>query len=250
MLFDIIRSYMKEKFLEYKNKKISSLIFNLKEKLSFSNKDNRERKTIGSQKNLYMIGHGEDMMSPYDYRRSELDPAYAIEILNPLIQKTKRVSQNPYILDLGAGKGEEGDYMGSKGVTTIKADISKIGLDKQKNAIQLTSWRLPFKNSSFYGVHSKDMITHIPPEFRSILFSEINRVTKNGGTIILCGAEETQKILNQHETSIHHLVKLIKTEGFVIENKKEWYASKNYKDWYSSRRPRFILELKKPENIH
>lgn len=207
--------------------------------------DIKEKGIISAQMQLYGKGEWQKAMDLFDYRKSELDPSYGLQVLNPFIEKTKRNNPNPCILDLGAGVGEAGAYMKSKGVNIIKADISRIGLKGKGNATQALAWTLPFANKAFDGIHSKDMMTHIPPQFRPKLFYELNRVTKPEGRITVCSVNQEGRDLFQYPTIKEDLIRFAGWYGFSIENSYEWKPNGAYKDWYKSRAARFVLELKK-----
>lgn len=217
----------------------------MSEKLPFD-----EKITIRHQMNLYIAGKPLDKRSIYDYKCSELNPLYTTQVLDPFIKHMKRDNTKPLVLDLGTGKGEEGTYMDSREIRTIKADISKAGLKDIKNSIQTVAWRLPFHNAFFDGIHSKDMITHIPPEYRPKLFSELNRITKPGGIVLLCFVNESENGNNQFQTSIKGLELSAQQIGFTIHDKQVWRPSNEYKDWYENKNPRFILKLKNKPMTH
>lgn len=204
-----------------------------------------EKKIIIEQMNIYKIGGREDEKYLYDYRKAYLSPSYETQVLDPFIQKIKLNNDKPCVLDLGSGTGETSDFIETNGIRTIKADISHSGLKGQNDAVQLSAWRLPFPDDAFDGIHSKDMITHIPPQFREKLFSELSRIIKLEGTLLLCSVNETLEGLSQYPTSRKELIKRAKKNGFTLENTKTWQPEVGDKDWYSTKRPRFVLELKK-----
>lgn len=203
-----------------------------------------ELEIINEQKHVYKIGKFQEI-DIYDYRRSELQPPYIKEVLDPFIKQSKNGSIMPSILDLGAGIGLESAYMRSKDIKITEADISKVGLKAQNDAIQAVAWRLPFPDEFFNGVHSKDMITHVPPEFRQDMFFELNRVTKPGGIVLICSINEQKRGFHQYPTSSKNLVEMSKKNGFVTEYIKEWKPSPNFNDWYHVIQPRIVLEFKK-----
>ena len=194
---------------------------------------------------LYGTGERQGRMSQFDYRKSELDPTYTLQILDPFIGKIKRGNLIPRVLDLGAGEGEAGVYMGSKAVNIVKADISRNGLKGECDATQAVAWKLPFPNKTFDGIHSKDMLTHIPTEFRPRLFYELNRVTKPTGRITICSVNQEDGDHFQYPVIKDDLICYAGLYGFSIENSFEWNPNHMYKDWYKSIIPRFVLELKK-----
>lgn len=205
-----------------------------------------EKKIISDQMKLYKMGKGENKIYLYDYGRSQLHPTYTSQVLDPFIQKIKKNNITPCALDLGAGRGETSAYLETKGIKMIKADISQVGLRWQKDAVQAMAWKLPFTENSFDGIHSKDMMTHIPPEFREKMFSELNRITKPEGIVTLCSADEQEAELGQYPTSKNNLVEIAEKNGFTLVNTKKWHPAKDLKDWYSTKRTRFVLELRKP----
>jgi len=228
--------------------KLVNVLRSVQKKLSrFGNesKEDYERRIAGTQRKIYGMGKEKHWRQSFNYDRSEFDPTYGSRVLEPFMERLRRNNNTPLVLDLGAGKGETSVYMEDKGMKTVKVDISNSGLTGQENAVQASSWALPFSDDSVDGVHSKDMVTYIPPKFRNRLLLELNRVLKPGGVILLCSAEETGVASYQYPTFKEGLIKLAEEQGFTVDNTKEWRPSSKFKDWYFNRRPRFVLELRK-----
>ena len=229
-------------------KKLVNVLRYVQEILSKFGKESEagyEKLTIGKQMKIYGMGKEKHWWQLFNYDKSEFDPTYGSQVLDPFIKRLGLNNNTPLVLDLGAGKAASSVYMETKGMKTIKADISNSGLTGQKNTVQATSWALPFSDDSFDGIHSKDMITHIPFRFRNKLFSELYRVMKPGGVVLLCSANQESLADYQYPTSKKGLIKLAEEHGFTVENTEEWRPSSKFKDWYSTRRPRFVLELRK-----
>lgn len=206
-----------------------------------------ERDVIAKQIGLYGMGI-DHRPSAFNYDRAEFTPDYRTKILLPFIRRLKKKVVTPQVLDLGAGKGEASFHMAINGAKTVKLDISNSGLIGNRNAVQSTAWRLPFSDGSFDGIHTKDMMTHIPPEFRQILFSELYRVTKPKGEVLIFTAEELSgpaAMRHQYQTTQAELIELAEKQGFVLEGTRRWIPTSDTKDWYIEQKPRIALQLRK-----
>jgi len=131
--------------------------------------DDYERKITKSQSKVYGMKR-KHWWQYFKYDMAELDPTYGSEVLEPFLGKLLQRGQKPRVLDLGSGKGEASVYMNTKGVNTTEVDISLVGLRGQEKAVQASAWRLPFSDESIDGIHSKDMVTHIPERLRGRFF--------------------------------------------------------------------------------
>lgn len=215
-------------------------------KLANESEEDYEGSIIATQMHVYGMGRRKGFQGNYNYHQAELDPTYSSQVLEPFMERLRRNNKTPLVLDLGAGKGEASDYIEANGMKTVRVDISNSGLRGQRNAVQASSWKLPFSNGSVDGIHSKDMVTHIPPIFRDELFSELNRVMKPGGVVLLCSAEITRGNHYQYPTFKEDFINLAEKQGFTVRDTQEWNRSRQFKDWYTNM-PRFVLVLRKQE---
>lgn len=100
----------------------------------------------------------------------------------------KDTFSDPVVLDLASGTGGAADYLESEfGMQAVRLDISGYALDLSKGKrVRAIAQNLPFKDSSFEGIHMKDAIVHI--ENKDHIFGEIARVLKPNGMAILTSA--------------------------------------------------------------
>lgn len=208
----------------------------------------RESKAIEQQMGVY---GNRTLLRPsssrFDYKRAELNPSYVFEVLKPFVTDLKPVGENPVILDLGSGKGEEAVVMEKMGLEVIRVDLSQKALKGQENAVLAAGWRLPFKDSCFHGIHCKDMISHVPEDFRDMFLSECCRVLKFRGKMLICGVEAIgDKLSHQYPVYKRSLERLAVRQGLEEVQIKNWQPAEGYKDWYLQGTNRFILELEKP----
>lgn len=204
-----------------------------------------ENDIVAIQKKLYGMGPERRGTRLFNYDTTQLQPTYKLKVLNPFIESLG--AKPVWVLELGAGKGEAALYMANMGLNVVSTDISDEGLKWKRLSVMATAWRLPFKDSSFEGVHSKDMITHIPYALRDKLFSELYRVTKPSGLVLICSAEIESESLYQYPTDETSLIKLGRRSNFRVEGRKIWVPERGLSDWYFYPKPipRFVLELRK-----
>lgn len=98
-----------------------------------------------------------------------------------------RLSKKNRILDIGCGNGF---FLGiADNNNTIGIDANYINLSQARNysnkVIQGNILNLPFFDASFDGINCSHVIEHFGPDDAYKLLSEMNRVLKIGGTIIL-----------------------------------------------------------------
>lgn len=204
-----------------------------------------EKRMARSQGKLYGMGKGRRFIPMFNYDRVKLDPSYISEVIKPFAAKLKQTNGLPIILDLGAGKGDIGIIMKEMGLGCVNLDISSSGLVGKENSVVATSWNLPFPDNTFDGIHTKDMVTHIPRRLRSKFFSELYRVMKPEGIALICSASSIINDIGQYRVNQEELHGLAENVGFNETGVSAWKPGKKTKDWYLFREKRFILELKK-----
>lgn len=199
---------------------------------------------VEAQKNVY---GGRN--SALGYLHPSLLPSYRDQVLDPFLNNIPK-GDGSLVLDVGAGRGAESNYMEAKGVgKSIRLDISPYGLKGQAGAVVGTSWLLPFQNEVFSGVHMKDVITHVRPEYRPKLFSEIFRVLKSGGVSLIAGVTQYFPARYQYPTFSGDLEEQAKEKGLNILRIGKWSPNRlrdGDRDWYPvSNVERFVIELGK-----
>ncbi len=200
---------------------------------------------IQKNKNLYnKLGRRNNK---FDYGNVHIDPSYIENVLQSFVLK---LPLNPKILDVGCGIGEEADELEELGAKTVRLDISKLALSTQKseNRIQASSWHLPFKNKSFNAVHCKDSYSHIPNELRSNFFSELERVIKPKGKILIVSTDYSYGPEYQYPTTLLELELAASFCGLSIMSCKKWVTGNHENDWYQlckEKQPRYVVTLKK-----
>lgn len=203
-----------------------------------------EKEVIVTQKGLYGMGPTNRYGHYFNYDIAQITPGYKSQVLDPFI-KSLSGEEPLLVLELGSGKGEANQYMGRFGIKVVGLDLCTAGLKGQRNPVVATAWKLPFIEDSFDGIYSKDMMTHIPTGFRGKLFSELQRVIKPDGVVLICSAKQRDIIDYQYPTSAANLIILAKYFGFKLKGIKRWRPERDFNDWYRSRRSRFVLELRK-----
>jgi len=90
------------------------------------------------------------------------------------------------ILDLGCGGGEF-VLLDKKRITGIDSNRKSVLHAKKKGlkAVLGNVKKLPFKDSSYEGVHCSHVIEHLYPADAYLMLSEVARVLKKGGVFVL-----------------------------------------------------------------
>lgn len=104
------------------------------------------------------------------------------------------IKKNKKILDLGCGNGEVSEKMEKLGAKVYGIDYSKdaismakkMGLKAQFKTGKISD--LPYPDNFFDGVISLDVFEHVYPVELSAALTEIKRVTKDGGRIVVATA--------------------------------------------------------------
>lgn len=129
-----------------------------------------------------------DRYSTDAYKNVRTDPEYNNRILYPFGNLIRRASGSPVILDLASGKGEAADFLErSFSMSVVRGDLSLEGLSLGRNSrVRALADCLPFASESFDGIHMKDALVHMHDT--NLLFSEISRVLKPAGKMLLVSA--------------------------------------------------------------
>lgn len=112
------------------------------------------------------------------------DSALRYQVVVDLIEKSK-YAKHP-ILEVGSGGGGISDFFYGR-VIGIDTDFSKTKTEGNPNMkhIKGSIFKLPLGSESFYNVVCLDTLEHINYQKRGKAISELVRVTKKGGIIIL-----------------------------------------------------------------
>lgn len=104
--------------------------------------------------------------------------------------------ENPLILDVGCGIGDESIVLNSMGFNVLGIDASKkmITIAKYQNkkydgsaSFILADVRsLPFHDNLFDGIWCSSFIHHIPPEHLVHILNKFKRILKDNGILFIC----------------------------------------------------------------
>lgn len=202
---------------------------------------------VGMQARVYGTTR-KDEMRFFSYDLVELADTYKTTIIDPFLKRARELSNDPLILDLGSGCGEAGRYIDEQGGKVVSVDINTTGLRQSLRPVRASAWRLPFADETFDGIHSKDMISHIHPYFRQLLFHEVNRILKPSGECLIVGAQTLNSAVFQYSTYRSSLLKDACFSGLIGTEYSDWKPSAREQstDWYKSRKNRFVIQLNKP----
>lgn len=113
------------------------------------------------------------------------------ELLNTIVERLD-IQPSDLILDAGSGTGNLAVLIEKKGARVIGVDSSEVGVRLHKKKIPGADVRvgdltepLPFSDGYFDKVYSNNVIYTLLPENRSFVFSELYRVLKPGGMIVV-----------------------------------------------------------------
>ncbi len=129
------------------------------------------------------------------------------------------------VVDLGCGVGRWTDFFKRKGVFYIGVDVSKTMLKIAKERfpsshfLKVDSIRLPFKDSVIDLIFSINVLQHNFYEHQNKLISEMIRVTKKGGFILLfegISAKNSQTSYNMFPRTVKNWIKEVERNGAKI----------------------------------
>ena len=148
------------------------------------------------------------------------------ELVDSFLKKTK----GNFFLDVGAGTGENTKKF-SQTKKIFPMDINRTSLEflseKNRNVSGGDMNKLPYKNNSFNGAILLDIVEHIENDLAAM--SEISRVVKKGGSIIIT-VPAHQFLWSYHDEALHHkrrygkkeLLSLVENSGFEIQYWSYW----------------------------
>ncbi len=119
-------------------------------------------------------------------KRAHWEKGFSKEVL----EFSKYLRKGDRVLDAGCGSGRSSIFLAREGFEVWGVDISKEGIKKAKNKIQLKTLHflvgdienLPFKKGFFDAVYSESVLNFVPLEKAA---SEIFRVLKKGGVAFI-----------------------------------------------------------------
>lgn len=127
------------------------------------------------------------------------------------------IKEGDLILDLGSGTGNIAVQVEKLGAKVVGIDSSEEGVRVHKNKLPNSevmvgdiTQRLPFENNYFDKIYSNNVIYTIPKEKRNFLFSELYRVLKPGGIVVVSNVMEGFKPITIY---LNHLKRQIKLDG-------------------------------------
>lgn len=114
----------------------------------------------------------------------------------------KRPAKGRSVLDIGCGSGYGAHMLSKKSAYVIGIDLWKEGIrychqkHGRKSSFLVTSGlNLPFKDNSFDFVTSFQVIEHIDPSSTLKYLTEIKRVLKNGGVVMISTPNKRLRLL-------------------------------------------------------
>jgi len=125
------------------------------------------------------------------------------------------------VLDLGAGRGWYSQYLAEKGYSVTAIDQTPLFHDSRVTIIKRTLEDiLPFEDETFDTVLAWDIIEHVKEEAQ--LLSEIKRVLKKGGRLILSAPHaDDSRIAKSYLTYCHYKDKTHHREYLPLELKSK-----------------------------
>lgn len=108
------------------------------------------------------------------------------------------LKENDKVLDVGCGLGFTGEYLSRKGfsVTGVELDPGLVKRVKKYASYDLDNQNaaeLPYENASFDSAILMYVLHHIPTEHHKKVLSEISRILKKNGKLIMLEPEPNSK---------------------------------------------------------
>lgn len=191
--------------------------------------------------------------SLHSFKNIELEESYIKLVLRPMAERILKSRSKLPVLDLACGQGESADYLGTRGIKTVRFDLStKVGKKQREKNFVLGDMTvlLPFKDNSFSGIHIKDAVVHV--DNKRNLFEEVSRVLMSGGRVAITtvskeSPETMEDGIKYYPVNISKLVNEGNKAGLVLEQKDLWIPLNPSKDWYGkSNTARLVLTFKNP----
>jgi SAM-dependent methyltransferase len=128
----------------------------------------------------------------YDRKYSNKDEARPRSVVSYFVDTYLTRSKN--CLDLGSGAGRHSKYIAGKGIDVTAIDLSEIGVEKTKEVLKDFPnskvligdiHNLPFEDQSFDSLICNRALDYNDDSGLEIAFTEIERVVKNGGIVLI-----------------------------------------------------------------
>ena len=139
---------------------------------------------IVGQPTLYLQ---EEFEHELDYEHISL-PFLGAKVRNDLLHKLLRPGKTDLALEVGCGNGKFCYWNRKRFGTVVGLDAAPLFADEALNDIPLVRGdvrRLPFAPASFDKIFSIDLLEHLPAEGIAPFFSELARVLKPGGRVLI-----------------------------------------------------------------
>tara|TARA_Y200000002_G_C22566711_1_gene614848 strand:- start:120 stop:1028 length:909 start_codon:yes stop_codon:yes gene_type:complete len=153
---------------------------------SFFVESNKHDDNFLKEINLEDLQDGEVSSSDSMVRLHSEDVYIQSEYSQKLIEEFN-LEDNSFILDHGCGRGHFSEFFIKKGHEVVSADILEVNFlnfeSSHKAACNLNL--IPFKDNSFDAVLSLDVFEHLIPDSMDEVISEIYRVLKPGGKLMI-----------------------------------------------------------------
>lgn len=165
----------------------------------------------------------------HSYKNVKLEKSYEIMALRPMVEAILYAHLKLPILDLASGLGDSADYFESRGIKTVRLDISTIaGKFQSKKGFVLGDMNtkdLPFADNSFSGVHIKDSMVHI--KNKRNFFNEMSRILIPDGRLVLTTVskllqETTKDGIKYYPVNINKLVNEGNRAGLALDEQCLW----------------------------
>lgn len=144
--------------------------------------------------------------------------------INKYIKNEKLSLEGKKVLDIGCGRGRWLSFFKEKyGAIVAGVDLSDYAVqackDKGFNAYKASITQMPFEDNCFDFISSITVLMHLPYELKEKAISEISRVLKAGGKIIIL--ESTRKDPSPHVYGLSVLEwgKLFNKHGMSLVHK-------------------------------
>jgi len=172
----------------------------------------------------------------HHYEPVRLPQSYILQCLYPLI---KSAQPGQTLLDIGAGTAEIADEAESRGLFSVSLDLSPAGLAAARErsmvaVAQANAIELPIAPHSMDFVHLKDILPHFSKNERLQIFSEVARVLKPGGKILVAAAYTRFYPPYYFSSSVTSTQHELRVTSFKIEQTFDWHPTQPEAghDWY------------------